>query len=124
MLPYHSHHFPRAGTYGEVFANNTCIQAGHTNSKWCNSDGCGVLNFRDICPATSTNLTAGTSDLRTYNNTYYVPKANATWRSSNQKCALSIEDVQKQGEERGSRVVDVAALGASGVVAMIESLLW
>ena len=116
--------YQASGAYGEVFANNTCIQGGHTQSKWCNSDGCGVLNFRDVCPTTAANLTASTNGLQTYNNTYYVPKGNASWRSSNQKCALSIEGVQGKGEEAGSRVVDVATITSASVVEMIKALLW
>jgi hypothetical protein len=32
--------------------------------------------------------------------------------------------VQEKGEEAGSKVFDVASLTSTGVVAMIEALLW
>ena len=108
----------------QVFANNTCILSGHTGAGWCNSEGCGALNFRDMCPKTSANLSIGTAFLNSSYNRYYAPRGNATWRSSNQRCGLSIADVQARGQEQGSEVYDVATLSAADIVAQIEALLW
>jgi len=116
--------YQSSGTYGEVFANNTCILSGHAGAKWCNDEGCGALNFRDMCPETETNLTAGTAHLNTSNNRYFAPRANATWRSSNQACPLSIEEAQARGQEQGSEVHDVATLSTAEIVAQIEAMVW
>ena len=117
--------YQSSGTYGEAYLNNTCILSGlnPAGAKWCGPAGCGALDFRDLCPSTAANLSAGTSGLLVANNSYYAPRANASWRSSNQRCALSIAGVQAKGEERGSRVFDAATLGPDEIVARVKALL-
>ena len=116
--------YQATGAYGEVFADNTCILSGYQKQPWCNTTGCGVATFRDICPTSYTSLRLATSTLVAANNTYYVPAGAASWRHSDQTCALPLSVVRMRGEEHGSRALDVASLNASAIVAAIEAVLW
>jgi len=53
-----------------------------------------------------------------------IIQAKASWRQSDQSCALALAGVRARGEEDGSRVLDVARLGTSAVLAHIKALLW
>ena len=116
--------YQATGAYAEVFANNTCILSGYMQAPWCNSTGCAAITFRDLCPATSANLTGGTSALVAVNNTYYAPRGAMSWRHSDQSCALPLWAVKERGEEHGSRALDVAHLDTIVVLAQIRTLLW
>ena len=115
--------YQATGAYDEVYANNTCVLSGLVNQPWCNQTGCGVVNFRDLCPTARADLGAATSGLVARNNTYYAPAAAASWRSSDQSCALPLHGVQARGEEQGSRALDVASLSTAAILARIKALL-
>ena len=98
--------YQASGAYGEVYANNTCILSGYQQQPWCNSTGCGVANFRDVCPTKCSNLRSATFALLAANNTYFVQAGAvgaASWRSSDQSCALPLSAVQMRGRSRGAK---------------------
>ena len=82
------------------------------------------MTFRDVCPSDSGNLDVGTFGLIAANNTYYTPAGVASWRSSDQGCALPLHDVQQRKEEAGSCALNVSQLSTSMVLAHIKELLW
>ena len=53
-----------------------------------------------------------------------IVQAKASWRQSDQSCALALAGVQARGEEERSRILDVAKLGTNAVLARIKALLW
>lgn len=116
--------YQATGAYNEVFANNTCILSGHRQTPWCNHTGCGVMTFRDVCPSASVNLSVAASGLVASNNTYYTPAGAASWRTSDQGCALPLRYVQEREEEAGSRALDVSQLSTTAILARIKELLW
>lgn len=116
--------YQAVGAYGEVYPNNTCVLSGHRQSAWCNDTGCGAVSFRDVCPSGTSDLRVGTAGLIAANNTYYTPDGAASWRASDQSCALPLHIVQERGQEIGSRALNLSQLSTSMVLAHIKKLLW